>query len=239
MNEPITSRAALFIDGGHLDHITPGWYDRGLKGVRLDVRKFRDWCMTKAPASSLAYAKYYYALPVGNPRLSIANPGKPIKVRRQLQEKYIADWVTKPLHPGEDPIISVEGSSTAHLCNHKNEEFRCPKCDSIHAVGATTCGCGQNLSEYRCSFIVRHQKQVDVSLALDIARACYDDTIDTIILVAADSDFIPAINMVKDFGKVPVVLYGEGPKTGTTAEFRRAAPLTFSFTVNDLYGLQC
>ena len=50
------------------------------------------------------------------------------------------------------------------------------------------------------------QKRVDVLLALDAARAAWKNEIDTLILIAGDSDFVPVLEEVKSCG-VKTVLY--------------------------------
>jgi len=50
------------------------------------------------------------------------------------------------------------------------------------------------------------QKRVDVLLALDMARYAWKNKIDTAILIAGDSDFVPAIDEVMSCG-VKTVLY--------------------------------
>ena len=45
------------------------------------------------------------------------------------------------------------------------------------------------------------QKGVDVKLAVQMIDFAYHDTYDTAILVSGDSDFVPAVQFVKDLGK--------------------------------------
>ena len=50
------------------------------------------------------------------------------------------------------------------------------------------------------------QKRVDVLLALDVARAAWKGEVDTVILIAGDSDFVPVLDEAKLCG-VKTVLY--------------------------------
>jgi len=51
------------------------------------------------------------------------------------------------------------------------------------------------------------QKRVDVELAVDICRE--KNNLYGVVLLAGDSDFIPAIKAAKDLGKVIILLHGE------------------------------
>ena len=51
------------------------------------------------------------------------------------------------------------------------------------------------------------QKMVDVLMSLDIADMCFDGQIQHAILVAGDSDFIPAIKKAKDYGAITHLFY--------------------------------
>jgi uncharacterized LabA/DUF88 family protein len=45
------------------------------------------------------------------------------------------------------------------------------------------------------------EKGVDVQIATDMIRSAHQDAYDTAILVSGDADFVPAVQLVKDFGK--------------------------------------
>lgn len=51
------------------------------------------------------------------------------------------------------------------------------------------------------------QKMIDVLMSLDIVGMCFDKQIDHVILIAGDSDFIPAIKKVKDYGAIVHLFY--------------------------------
>lgn len=57
------------------------------------------------------------------------------------------------------------------------------------------------------------QKGVDVQLAIDLIKWGLNDKVSVLILITGDSDFIPAINYVKDQGKHVYVLTSEDSKT--------------------------
>ena len=51
------------------------------------------------------------------------------------------------------------------------------------------------------------QKMLDVLLSLDLADMCYDRQIEHAILIAGDSDFIPAIKQAKTHGAIIHLFY--------------------------------
>jgi uncharacterized LabA/DUF88 family protein len=46
------------------------------------------------------------------------------------------------------------------------------------------------------------QKKIDVLMSLDMARKCFERQIDYAVLVAGDSDFVPAVEEAKSYGAV-------------------------------------
>lgn len=51
------------------------------------------------------------------------------------------------------------------------------------------------------------QKMIDVLMSLDITNMCYENQIQHAILIAGDSDFIPAIKRAKDYGAIIHLFY--------------------------------
>lgn len=47
---------------------------------------------------------------------------------------------------------------------------------------------------------------VDVSVAVEIVKAAYDDKIDSIALVSRDADYLPALQLAKERGKTIIVV---------------------------------
>ena len=50
------------------------------------------------------------------------------------------------------------------------------------------------------------EPDVDVSVAVDIVRACFNENIDTIALVSRDADYLPALQLAKEKGKRVLVI---------------------------------
>ena len=51
------------------------------------------------------------------------------------------------------------------------------------------------------------QKMVDILMSLDIVDMCFDEQIQQAILIAGDSDFIPAIKKAKNYGAIIHLYY--------------------------------
>ena len=48
------------------------------------------------------------------------------------------------------------------------------------------------------------EKGIDISIAIDMVSSAYNDEYDYIVLISGDSDFIPALDLVKTLGKKPL-----------------------------------
>jgi len=51
------------------------------------------------------------------------------------------------------------------------------------------------------------QKMIDVLMSLDIATMSYENQIQYAVIIAGDSDFIPAIKKAKDYGIITHLYY--------------------------------
>ena len=64
------------------------------------------------------------------------------------------------------------------------------------------------------------ESDVDVSVAVDIVRSSFDENIDIIVLVSRDADFLPAIQLAKEKGKLVVLI---ATKPGFSKALQHAA----------------
>lgn len=64
------------------------------------------------------------------------------------------------------------------------------------------------------------ESDVDVSVAVDIVKASFDDNIDVIALASRDADYLPAIQLAKKKGKTILVI---GAKPGFSKALQHAA----------------
>ncbi|MBL7147489.1 MAG: NYN domain-containing protein [Nanoarchaeota archaeon] len=51
------------------------------------------------------------------------------------------------------------------------------------------------------------QKMIDILMSLDIVNMCFDKQINHAILIAGDSDFVPAVKKAKEYGAVVHLYY--------------------------------
>ena len=74
----------------------------------------------------------------------------------------------------------------------------------------------------------RQEKGVDVSLAMDLIRATYDQRYDVAIIVSQDSDFGPAVRLAKDIAKEQgrALVFESAFPVGPGTRYRRAVPGT-------------
>jgi uncharacterized LabA/DUF88 family protein len=82
--------------------------------------------------------------------------------------------------------------------------------DSVEAIPYTELRLGRLVYTSAWPNTPPYEKGVDVMLATDMLTHCFKNNYDTAILVAGDSDFVGALQAVKDNGKhVEVALFGE------------------------------
>jgi len=79
-----------------------------------------------------------------------------------------------------------------------------------------------------------YEKGIDVQLTADMLTHSFQNNYDVVVLVAGDSDFAPALQAVKDYGKhVEVALFG---KKGASYELRRVADKVINVNAKFLHG---
>jgi len=64
------------------------------------------------------------------------------------------------------------------------------------------------------------ESDVDVSVAVDVIKAAYNDNIDIIALASRDADYLPALQVAKEKGKIVLVI---GAKLGFSKALQHAA----------------
>ncbi|NIO21412.1 MAG: TIGR00288 family NYN domain-containing protein [Candidatus Aenigmarchaeota archaeon] len=64
------------------------------------------------------------------------------------------------------------------------------------------------------------ESDVDVSVAVDIVKASFNDNIDTIALASRDADYLPALQFAKEKGKTVLVI---GTKPGFSKALQHVA----------------
>ncbi|MCD6591081.1 MAG: TIGR00288 family NYN domain-containing protein [Candidatus Aenigmarchaeota archaeon] len=64
------------------------------------------------------------------------------------------------------------------------------------------------------------ESDVDVSVAVDIVKACFNENIDVIALASRDADYLPALQLAKEMGKIILVI---GTKPGFSKALQNIA----------------
>lgn len=78
---------------------------------------------------------------------------------------------------------------------------------------------------------VYHEKGVDVKIAVDLLVGAYENLYDTAVLISSDTDLIPAIEKIKQLGKViEYIGFSHKPSHGLI----RSATETRLLTKNDM-----
>jgi uncharacterized protein (TIGR00288 family) len=64
------------------------------------------------------------------------------------------------------------------------------------------------------------ESDVDVSVAVDIVKACFNENIEVIALASRDADYLPALQFAKEKGKIVLVI---GTKPGFSKALQHVA----------------
>ncbi|KTB49243.1 hypothetical protein DEALK_01550 [Dehalogenimonas alkenigignens] len=106
--------------------------------------------------------------------------------------------------------------------------------DSVEAIPYTELRLGRLVYTNAWPNTPPYEKGVDVMLATDMLTHCFKGNYDTAILVAGDSDFVGALQAVKDYGKhVEAALFGE---ERTSVPLRKVADVVHIIDGNLLRG---
>jgi uncharacterized LabA/DUF88 family protein len=187
-------KCAIFIDGGYLDKILEKWKDFSLDYEKL-VKRLCDLSQCK-----LLRVYYYNCLPIIR---------KMHKVRcyncKKEFEFYLEDYGGRKLHCKECyekkkkrnwNFLGISKEKTERDEKRREEKERFfNKLKKLHQFEVKY----GDLQIINGQF---KQKLVDVKMSLDIVDKCFDNQITHAIIIAGDSDFIPAIMKAKDCGAI-------------------------------------
>lgn len=81
------------------------------------------------------------------------------------------------------------------------------------------------------------QKMVDVKLSVRLVELALSKTVDKIVLIAGDRDFLPAVEAIEKSGTIVRLVYSQTDKTGTNSNLIRCCPEKYEITKADL--LRC
>lgn len=88
------------------------------------------------------------------------------------------------------------------------------------------CKVSQCLATHNKSFVTYEEKGTDVNIAISMLNDAYQSKCERIILVSADSDLAPALNLVKNnFPKIEIIVYipAINPKRRAAVQLRTSA----------------
>ena len=186
-------KCAIFVDGGYIDALLKRWND-----FPLDYRKFAEK-LCEVVHAKLLRVYYYNCLPI---------------VRRMYKARCHNCDAECEIHFEPEPHLKV-------YC----EECIKQKGLNINTIKYHRETTRQDEDRYRMKkgfynklkrfprFEVKYgrlqiiggefkQKGVDVLMSLDIADKCFENQIQHAVIVAGDSDFIPAIRRAKNYGAI-------------------------------------
>lgn len=223
--EASSEKCAIFIDGGYLDSLLGRWDNFPLDYLKLTNKICQELKL------DILRVYYYNCLPV---------------IRRMYKTK----------------CNNCNCEFEIHFKIDENKRLFCEKCLKEKGIeinhinySEEQTNSDQKLYDYKERFYnklkrfprfeVRYgelqiikgefkQKGVDVLMSLDIVEKCFDRQIQHAIIIAGDSDFIPAIRKAKDYGTI-VHLFCNKNKVNNRLlyEVDELHNLTFSF-IQDL-----
>ncbi len=187
-------KCAIFIDGGYLDKLLEMWED-----FPLDYLKFSNK-ICKLLDKELLRVYYYNCLPIIRKmhKIKCSNCGKGFELcfkddgERKLycEECYENKTHKKP----KFTKISKEQTKKDQKRFDEKEKFY----NKLKKLPQFEVKYGE-LQIIEKEF---KQKGVDVKMSLDMVDKCFDNQIKHAIIIAGDSDFIPAIIKAKDYGAI-------------------------------------
>ena len=110
-------------------------------------------------------------------------------------------------------------------------------------IQKTNVTCPKCHGQLSCSLCVHvppkfGQKLVDVLLSVDLVRLAWSKQADYLVLIAGDSDFVPAVRAAKDAGAVVKVVYAKTSTTALHTELRQVCDERFELTPDFLAQFQ-
>lgn len=215
-------KCAIFIDGGYLDALLKNWGN-----FPLDYNAFTDW-ICETINCELLRIYYYNCLPLVRKMYDVicSNCQNPFQVHFDSDEGAIlycdACAIIKNLRINR---IIIPMQTTI------DDQNRYKKRRSFY----------NKLKETIARFEIKYghlqlignqfkQKGIDVKMSLDIVDKCFSKQIQHAVIIAGDSDFIPAIQKAKDCGAI-VHLFCNKKKINRELleEVDEIRPLTYSF----------
>lgn len=184
-------RCAIFIDGGYLDKLLKNW-----KFNNLDYKKFCDKMCVHINANLLR-VYYYNCIPIIRKMHKVRCKTCNISFELPFEPRDEEDVKCEKCYKGKRP---QRPSITPELTRDDEERLERKKIffNKLKKLPRFEVKFGRiTLLDGKFK-----QKGVDVLMSLDIVDKCFEKQIQHVILVAGDSDFIPAIRKAKDYGAI-------------------------------------
>ena len=217
-------KCAIFIDGGYIDALTKKW-----NYFPLDYLKFSNE-LCKIIKANLLRVYYYNCLPIIRKMYEVTcyKCKKEFEIHFEPEDKwkiYCETCLKEKKMPVMRPKYTQKQTEEDEKRYKQKKKFynklkKHPRFEvnygRLQIIGG----------EFK-------QKGVDVLMSLDIVDKCFENQIQHAIIVAGDSDFIPAIRRAKNYGAI-VHLFCSKKKInrGLLNEVDEFHELTYSFVKN-------
>ena len=174
-------RAMLFIDGGN-------WYHALAKiKVNSDLVDYPRFAKNLVEEKELMAIRYYVGKVFGPPRQKFGQAKFIAEIESQKVQVCFGRMVKRSVAPDGHPI----SEKIKTLLETQGDNIP----QDIHKAL-------EKIS--RQKFKVRAEKQVDVHLAADLVDYAHRDEYDVAYLLSADEDFVPAVQIARQCGKIVI-----------------------------------
>lgn len=186
----------VFIDGAYYDKAKSEW---GLRGV--DLGRFRDWCLAQcAPGLTHRLTRYYDCLPFVDLRL---RPDDPVRVWQEEEARARSRFFStistaNPRFAIREGRLAPRAETSVGQLRYEWEANNAGR-----MVWKPYTQSGERV------YLV--QKRVDLMIGLDIVQTLWKTpSVTEIILIAGDSDFIPAVEFAQAEGRQVRLVHAVG-----------------------------
>lgn len=187
-------KCAIFIDGGYLDKLLWNW-----ERFPLDYLKFYEK-ICEVVGAKILRVYYYNCMPIVR-KMYKTNCSR---CNKQFEVCFKPDG-EKKLHC--DRCFKDKNGKPPHFQKVSEEETK--RDQQFYDERERFCNKLKKLPYFEVKYGYlqfingkRKQKAVDVKMSLDIVDKCFERQIQHAVIVAGDSDFIPAIRKAKDYGAI-------------------------------------
>lgn len=131
------------------------------------------------------------------------------------------------LEKADDPPFTIYRGRIEH---HGRLKYNCRNCEETLTVSTQTCPMCGSVETLRDS----SEKGVDVKLAVDMVTGAIEERYDVALLVSEDSDFVPALEAVRNHNKRIELAILASPKRKRGYHLIRTVDWTYYMDTGDL-----